>query len=80
MRKRRGYFFAAFISAAITFGLLTAFVNPKYSGMQYGYGYGHHWGWRHRGYYPPYPYYNYPPPANWQDISHNAPHDWHQQQ
>lgn len=78
MRKRRGYFFAAFISAAFTFGLLTAFVNPKYSGMRYGYGFGHHWGWHHRGYYAP--YYNYPPPAYWQqqDSMHNAPQDWHQ--
>ncbi len=58
--KRGSYFFIAFISAAITFGCLTAFVNPKYSGMRYGYGM--HGGW-HRGYYNRYdPYRNYPPP------------------
>ena len=78
MRKGRGYFFAAFLSAAITFGLLTAFVSPKYSGMKYEYGYGPHWGWHHRGYYPPYPYYNYPPPAYWNDSTRNAPQDLHQ--
>ena len=60
MRKKRGYFFVAFISAAITFGCLTAFINPKYSGRQYGYGM--HAGW-HRGYYNRYnPYWNDMPP------------------
>ena len=34
---RRGqYFFIALLSAALSFGLLTAFVNPRYSGMRYG--------------------------------------------
>ncbi len=68
MRRGR-YFFIAFIAAAITFGCLTAFVNPKYSGMKYGYGWHH--GWYHRGYYPPYPY-NYPPPY-WQDSMYRQP-------
>ena len=76
MRKRRGYFFVAFLSAAITFGSLTAFVNPKYSGARYGYG--HHWGWHHRDYYPPFLHYNYPPPAYWQDSARNAPLNQHQ--
>jgi hypothetical protein len=58
---RRGiYFFIAFLSAAITFGCLTAFVNPRYSGMRYGYG--PHWGWHHSYYNRWNPYWNYPPP------------------
>ncbi len=63
--KRGRYFFIAFLSAALSFGLLTAFVNPKYSGMQYGCN--PHWGW-HRGYYDGYnPYPNYPPPYAYPD-------------
>ena len=73
MRKRRGYFFVAFISAAITFGCLTAFVSPRYSGMQYGYR-PHLW---HRGYYDRYnPYWNYPPPYAYPDsgyFNHHQP-------
>lgn len=58
MRRGR-YFFTAFIAAAITFGSLTAFVNPKYSGMRYGYG-SRFW---NRGWHNRYnPYWNYPPP------------------
>ena len=58
---RRGtYFFIAFLSAAITFASLTAFVNPRYSGMRYGYG--SHWGWHH-GYNNRWNrHWNYPPP------------------
>ncbi len=65
---RRGkYFFIALLSAAVTFGCLTAFVNPKYSGMRYGCN-PHLW---HRGYYDRYdPYWNYPPPYAYPDSGH----------
>ncbi len=73
MKRRRGYFFVAFLSAAITFGCLTAFVNPGYSGMRYGYR--PHWGWHH-GYYDRY-YNHYPndlPPYALPDSAYRNDH------
>lgn len=79
MKKRRGYFFIAFISAAITFGCLTAFVNPRYSGIQKGYRPHRVW---HRDYYDRYnPYWNYPPPYAYPDSgydNHNRQENNHQ--
>lgn len=65
MRKRRGYFFVSLISAAIVFGCLTAFISPRYSGMQYGCS--PHYGW-HSGYYNRYNFYrNDAPPYAYPD-------------
>lgn len=71
MRRGR-YFFIALLSAALSFGLLTAFVNPRYSGMQYGCNPYSRW---HGGYYDRYnPYPNYPPPYAYPDSNNRYYH------
>ena len=66
--KRGTRFFIGFLSAAITFTCLMAFVGPRYSGMRYGDGWHHGW---HNRYYDNnrYPYQNNYPPPYWQQDS-----------